>query len=301
MYTQLTEKGINFIQTICKGTGNSLLQGKSKFHTDDNPNGVLPYCSPATLPTKIWVSSAKYNGNYITNNQQLGEALVGWYNKYGKQYQMDANIMAAQAYQESGYNVWNYALTSTASGISQFVVEAVFDIIVTNKGSAAPFTTSEIALITNGLQGNILDKNSYKVATELGKSNRPLLHQNIIDNPEIMVKAQFRFMKNIATQYGGLASSVLFGYNRGPAFIKSNYTDTIRSAASHADGYEDEGIDYVFKIFGILGDRDNRIAAGYKPRGIYFGYDNLQMTLPPAQQAQKFDDFKADVAGSTKV
>lgn len=285
MYTPLTEQGKAFIKTICSGTGNSLLQGK-------NPNGILPYCEPETSPSKTWISNAKYNNKLIENNQQLGDALIEWYNKYAEMYQMNANIMAAQAYEESGYKVWNYPLTSTASGISQFMVEAMFDTIIKNPpiGSQEKMTSTEINAITKGIFGLENPNLKYNIATYsvdniTGKKNRPIIHQNIIDNPEIMIKAQFRYMKYIAT-LSSLASNALFGYSRGPGHVKPKYTESIIDA-TNSDGYEEAGIDYVYKIFKRLEDK--------------FGIKDLGMALLPSVQKNNFDYVQADIDGSNEV
>lgn len=273
--TKLTEKGMAFIRQKCAGTSNTLLRGKNKY--------VLPYALPVVSSDYIWISNAKNNGKLLETNQQLGEALIAWYNKYAKTYEIDANVMAAQAYAESGYKIWNYAKTSTASGISQFIVQAVFDIIIQNRGSQVKFTQSEINAITKNIQGDIDDyDNTFKVSTTLGKQNRSILHQNIIDNPEIMIKAQCRFMRKIADDKNvKLGSIILFGYNRGPGYIKSNYTDTINNTIKRTySGYENEGIDYVWKIYTNLFNN--------------FGYTHLNMNQKP----EEFNAFNADVAGS---
>jgi hypothetical protein len=295
-YTPLTEEGKKFICKICEGTGNSKLRGKNKY--------TLSYASPAVSPDKIWISNAKYNGKLLTTNAQLAEALIDWYNKYGNIYQMDSNILAAQAYAESKYTIWTYAPSpSTAGGISQFLTGTAFEIMISEnggKGSYVKFTPTEVAIMTAGINGDKNDIDSYVVSTTLGKQNRARFHQNVIDNPDLMIKAQFRYMKMIANNHNSLASNVLFGYNRGPGYIKSNYTDSIKTAAQHATNYENEGVGYVFRIFHILGDKDNK-AANYKPTGYYFGYTHLKMDLPPAKQREVFDNYGADVKQSENL
>ncbi len=264
MYSGLTRAGKSFINSVCSGTGRSLLDGKSNAKITDtgskyyNPDGHLPFCMPVISASKIWYSQAKYNGKTIQNDQELGIALIDWYDKYGKIFQMDANIIAAQGWAESGYKIWNYPLTSTASGIGQFTVEAVFDVIATNKFATQPeyrFTAQEIAAITKNWSGNTSDIKSFKVGYPLGKRNRPYLHQNICDNPEIMIKAHYAYMKYLSGRCDGIASSSLFGYNRGPAYAFPSYTRSI-SSATNSDNYEKEGIDYVFKIFQLLGNKN---------------------------------------------
>jgi len=298
-YKQLTEEGKKFIRKACETGSNSLLQGKSSAKIKDqtsryyNPDGVLPFCSPATSPTKIWISNAKYNGNFLTSNSQVGEALIDWFNKYSKIYGMDANVMAAQSFQESRYTLWAYPLISTASGISQFDSASVFDMVIKNKHPEITplFTQAEIDAITANVDGNKYDYATYNVGTTLGKQNRPIMHQNIIDNPEIMIKAQLRYMKYISKRCNSLASSALFGYNRGPAYAKPSYTESISvCTANEKAGYEEEGIDYVYKIFNYLG---NKAFPGMK--GYYFGYDFLDMTSSTPFDSQKAKSIDSNV------
>jgi len=286
-YKQLTEEGKKFVRTECEKSKNSLLIGKSSQKIEDptkkyyNPNGVLPFCNPPTSPNKIWTANVTYGGKSVTTNQSLAEAIINWYNKYAKIYEMDANVMVAQAFQESRYFIWNYALTSTASGISQFTNRAVFDMLITNKHPEVKplFTIAEINAITKNVVGNINDYDgTFSTGILQGRQNRPIIHQNIIDNPEIMIKAQFRYMKYIANKCNSLSSSTLFGYSRGPAYAKSSYIESIQHCINNEKpGYEQEGIDYVFKIFSLLGDKNNELIRT-KTKGLYFGYDFLGMT-----------------------
>ena len=305
-FTPLTKEGENFIRTVCKEAPDSLLQGKNKL-------GVLPYCDPKTSPEKTWTSHAKDSaGNPIKTNTDLGESLIVWFNKYGGIYLMDANVMAAQAYAESEYYIWAYTTTSDASGISQFETGAIYDIIITNKYSQycppnTNMTPNEINAIIAGVNGrntppytleNIDNKTNYAIydlSTPLGRQNRSILHQNIIDNPEIMIKAQFRYMKFIATYHSPLTSNVLFGYSRGPAFVGTIYSDSINKLRN-INGDVKSGVEYVFKIFAILGDKNNLTGGnpkGNPKTGIYFGYDDLGMNAPPSQQAVNFDKSNA--------
>jgi zinc D-Ala-D-Ala carboxypeptidase len=295
-YVKLKEEGKQFIRKVCSGNGKTLLEGKSSQKINDtssklyNPNGVLPFSSPKVLPSKIWYSNAKHNGANISTNAQLGEALIAWFEKYGQLFEMDANIIAAQAYAESGYILWNYALTSTASGISQFTSDTLYTVIVDNKFSSVPeyrFTNEEIMLINNGISGDKKQLDSYSVSTETGKKNRAIIHQNICDNPEIMIKAQYNYMKFISKRCDGLASSALFGYNRGPYIATPSYTQSIANAKNPERGkdYELEGIGYVYKIFQLLGNPD------YAPTKGWFGYSHLNLNEP-------FNSYNAEVAES---
>ena len=263
----LTQKGEEFIHKKCDFTkdkfGNTLLSGKNSY--------ILPYCDPPTTSNKIWTMKMNM---LINTNQDLGNALISWYNKYGELFKMDANVIAAQTFAESGFYVWNYSTTG-ALGISQFLpVTAKENIITQNNTNYCPIlmTNDEIKAITGGTSGELTSQ-----------KNKAVFHQNITDNPEIMIKAQFRFMKFIANKHGSLTSNVLFGYSRGPAHIHSNYSDSIISAKSKGGNpsYEIEGITYVYSIFTMLEKN--------------FGY-SLGMNQPTSS----FDYVTADMLATNK-
>lgn len=279
-YVALREEGVKFIKKVCEGNGNSLLQGK-------NDSGALPYCNPPTPSNKIWICKPTDSaGKILTTNTQLGEMLVYWFNKYSKQYGLNANIVAAQAYAESGYKLWNYPLTSTASGICQFVMETIYDIIVSNRDGS--FTEAEINAITKNWTTDNKDITTFKV-NHTGKNNRPFLHQNVCNNPQIIIKAQCSYLKFIADKYtDGIASSTLFGYSRGQGVAFPSYTKSIEAArnSKFGAGYEKEGIIYVERIFRLLGVKPNE--KGGSPKG-YFGYDELNMN-------GTFSEWDAEIA-----
>ena len=281
--TKLSKKGENFIRSKCNGTGTSKLSGDAgdKGGYKYNPTGVLPYCSPLTDVSTPWISNPLINGG-VTTNGELGEALIRWYNKYAEEYSMDANIMVAQAYQESAWIIWNYAVNSSASGISQFVAGTFYEAVMKNKRK--DFTNAELVALTQNMIGytyspGIPPENPFLVSHELGRQNRPILHQNIIDNPEIMIKAQFSYMKWISTRCEKMASCSLFGYNRGPYLTNSpSYSAWIAAAKSHSNNYESEGITYVYRIFKNLYEN--------------FGYTNLNIN---AEAAANFDGFNTSL------
>ena len=287
-FKNISQLGEDYIRSKCNGTGKSKLQGSAadKRGYSKNPTAILPYCYPITIKGKIWTSNPAINGG-ITTNGELGDALIKLYNKYGEEYEMNANIMVAQAHQESEFIIWNYAINSSASGLSQFIAGTIYDVIANNKYGG--FTNAEILAITKGMSGytyttNIIQpKPPFVVNNQLGRYNRPILHQNIIDNIDIMIKAQFEYMKYISTRCGQMVSCALFGYNRGPFLTKSSsYSNWINAASNKPDAggkpYEDEGIGYVYKIFKLLYEK--------------FGYNDLNITN---DSVKNFDSFKANL------
>ena len=323
--TKLTTEGEAFIRHVC-GTKTNLLSGK--FNTP------LPYADPPISPTKIWecdIVNPLDTSKKITTNDELANALIDWYNKYGERFKIDPNIMVAQAYVESNFVMWAYVqsgrtsdgkiIGSTASGLCQFIMETVYDTIIRNLGEPKSSEALEdIDKIATPNMRNRLLKNSYLMRGDNpndARFNRAILHQNVINNPEIMIKSQFRYMKMIADRSNNLASSTLFCYNRGHAFAAKTYTATIekcRSAKDFSSDYYVEGVDYVLKTFSVLGDKNNKILLtgkkgnkfNFKPNGQYFGYEHLFLVRDKNNnvsnqlqfQNPNFDAFIANVAES---
>ena len=292
MSTKITKVGKEFIKFICKrdNKNNSLLRGN---------NGIIPYTIGPNGETNIdmeWISNAKHNNKDINNNIELYYALIDWFEKYGNLYNIDPNILAAQAYIESGYKIWIYVrynpknYNSTASGISQLTMRTVYAVIQNNNNNLnfEPILQEEKNKIFENII-NPTDELSFDVRgnNEVAQKNRYYLHQNIIDNPEIMIKAQARYLKyiGIKSKSQNLTSVSLFGYNRGSSYAKETYTDSINKYKKKNANNEiglNEGLNYVLKIFGILGDKTNSYVKirNYKPKNYYFGYKNLFKNLP---------------------
>jgi hypothetical protein len=97
-----------------------------------------------------------------------------------------------------------------------------------------------------------------------------------------MIKAQCRLLKNIQGRNTNLASVALFLYSRGSSVRnQKTYTDAIAEIQRlFSVKYSQEGLNYVQSIFGYLGDRDNRHIKTAKPKGIWFGYNNLYLNVP---------------------
>ena len=283
MYSPITEKGKEFItQIITTGmkpdsNGNTLLMGKNKT--------PLPYSGI----DKMWTCNISYNGKVISTPQELASALIFWFNKHAKNFELDANVIAAQAFVESGYKMWNYSTVSPASGISQFIMITIFSKIIEGyekklKDSVTAMNQNDADIISNGLQDK-LTISSYQPGNnihDIAYANRPLLHQNVIDNPEIMIKAQCSMMKSIADKCDSLTSSSLFCYNRGESYPAKTYEGCLQkyyNVKGRDSKDSNEGINYVLTVFGVLGDENNYLVSKglkglVKPSGIYFGYDD---------------------------
>jgi len=279
-YKKLTNTGIQFIKTICKGTSNSLLVGKQSYGL---PNSGNP-------SSTIYTANPTLNGEPIVTNFQLGESLIQWFNFYADLYDLDANIIAAQAYIESKYNLWAYSSTG-AQGISQFLSATLYDVAIGGFGDAShisiEFTDDEkdklILNLTNGKQQNSYVYKDSNPALQTAKNNKIPFFQNIMDNPDLIIKAQCRLMAGIGYKAAYNAASSLYGYNQGSKYVRSTFTGTAK-LAENKKGY-DEGINYIKRIFNVLGNINK---TDHKPQGIWFGYD-IDFT---------FDTFQADVETS---
>ena len=279
---ELTTEGKEFIRHMCtaKNQNNRLLQGNASVNVGEKRG--LPNTIPPTESTKVWKSNATFDKVPITTGQQLADALITWYNQLAFRHKVDPNIMAAQSYVESQYQLWAYS--STAMGISQFTMETVYTVLINNFGKGLDVVDIENRdIITSGLT-NPLDIASYQIGegnSDIPKQNKPILHQNIMDNPRIMLEAQFKYMRWLADRSKNLASTTLFAYNRGLRFTLPTYSAAIESAKKYKSNnpeYYKEGTDYVLKTFIVLGDKQNKLAfnkRATKEKDYYFGYDYL--------------------------
>lgn len=230
---KLTEKGKNFIRTKCKGTGRYRLDGKM-----DKP---LPSCSPPIPSSKIWYSNATWNNKKIIDDTMYGEALIDWFDEYANNYKIDPNVVAARIFLESSFCTWAYVTNSNKSssmGLSQFTNETTSDVFFSS-GYRKYWTNDEIAAMTKNLinftdiiDGKIVivgDKHSIITSNEIGRTNRPFLFQNMVDNPKLCLKAAFIYMSVLADKVNRLASSTLLCYYLGGVGKKcETYTDTMK-------------------------------------------------------------------------
>jgi hypothetical protein len=278
-FKPITKLGEEFIRNRCvsSGTfGSDRFSGKRKFSL---PKSNVP------KDTVFTASPVNEKNLPITTADELATNLIRWFNAYCKTYLLDANIIAAQAYAESGYNLWIYS-EGGAMGISQFLDSAIFDTIIKNKDTFA----SEIEDIVNNLSGdpndvriiipnfNTRDKSivSTKDTTEIAKENRKHFFQNIINNPMIMIKAQCVFMNRVGQRNNNLASSSLFAYNRGGYLSSTSYDDMIsKTEKRYGKEYIKEGLTYVDRIFKLLAGKEAFLPMSKidPKKAIGFGYD----------------------------
>lgn len=257
-FKPITKSGEQFIVNAVKANKNNFTGTRSfKLGRSNVPVGTQ------------FTSNAKFNNVKITDNATLAQAIITWYNKYCSVYLLDANILAAQGYAESNYVLWQYSNGgspnySSAMGISQFLDSAVYEFFKYRpNGSDAEdedISVNESNVIFNGLSGDLTDvKNiipyrdgSTPTTNATALANRQILFQNIIDNPEIMIKAQCRYMHDIGLRNQNLAASSLFAYTVGGYLTSKTYNEIINTAAKKKYNVQD-GTNYVEKIFRILG------------------------------------------------
>jgi hypothetical protein len=299
-FKRLTTEGEEFIKHVCTidehgkdvSQSTTMLQGNAPL----GRVAALPFSSVQDEnPPRIWKSNAMFNGKLIARNIDLVPALITWFNENALLYEIDANVVAAQAYQESKLKIWVYnPSVSSASGISQFIFKTAYGTMIANDGSAKKFTPEELAILTKGLyhppNTTIYNQNLWNTGSQvseyrsISRSNRTIFFQTEIDNPNLMIKAQCRLLKTVQNNNTNLASVALFLYSRGTGITnKKTYTSAIDAVQTHPDlgvKYSQEGLDYVRNIFGYLGDKNNEYIKTGKPKGIWFGLSYLYLNAP---------------------
>lgn len=224
--TTITNEGVAFMKSIANKNGATGLIGGTKSY-------VIPYSSETT-PVLHSANALDKDGKSITTNLQLINSLIFWINNYSKQYDLDPNIISAQCFMESGYQMWTYS--SEAYGLSQFTIPTYYDIVINNgKGK---FTQNEVEKIVKdlsdvGVYGKYKKSSIFytekdnAIDKQTSINNRVQLYQNIIDNPEIMIKAQCVLMDEISNRNDDYASSSLFAYNVGSMLHGTTYYDIV--------------------------------------------------------------------------
>jgi hypothetical protein len=295
-YKQLTKLGEDFINEVCRINGQTALTGYDKPLLNGNPSTPQGGKWVANLPIY------KINGTSTAiTSSNLGELLIKLFNYYSKEYDLDANIIAAQAYAESRYILW--AHSNDAMGLTQFTMPTIYSVVVRNQfiGSVgSKFTATEISDITDNFE-YYSSETSYQVykGTDDNKNiamrNKARLFQNLMNRPDLMIKAQCNYMRYIADNSGKLASTTLFCYNRGIKFMNNTYSKAIEGAKNYkkTENYEQEGLNYVLRIFGILSDKNNTLSIPgignkYKPKKYSFGYD-LNVNEYPNKNFSAYD------------
>jgi hypothetical protein len=252
-YVKLTDKGVKHIIDTCKKRGDSLFTGSNgamsfTSYVDDN-NVSFDNIN------KTWTCNVG-----TTDPSVMGERITSWINKYSMEYNLDANYLGGLIETESQFKMWAYVPlkgNSSASGMCQFLLKTFWAVVIDSRNAyGGNFSQQQKNLI--GTDDNNTVRTSfdyYDVTTNLGRRSRRLwLHQNIIDNPELSIKAMCAYIAFIADRCGGNANTTLFCYNRGPKFASVDYKLAVSKAKAHTStgNYHEEGVNYVYKIFKIL-------------------------------------------------
>jgi hypothetical protein len=270
-YVKNPDRGL-FRSLINQDPTFSVLRGRRSFG--------LPYSNIEEQQIIFNAVPIDNNNNPITTIDQYVSSLIGWFDEFGAQFGVDSNILAAQAYVESGYITWNYSPTG-ALGISQFTTATIFDRIV-NSGQ---FTQAEKDAITLNLEVPLEPQSYTRNASSSSNEtraratrNRDILHRNVYNNTRIMIKAQASLMAFIRDRNANYASSSLFAYNRGSGLQSNNFSEIIRNtinrkpnktSPNNPNQYIQEGLTYVERIFNILGTNDgNGQSFGFGPDGL---------------------------------
>jgi len=271
-YKPLTKAGKAFIMNALKLNAN-------------NFTGSLPYDLGRSniLKNTVFTAQVRDNNVNINTNDTYYALLVSSFEKYSQLYLLDANIMAAQTYLLSNYVLWNYSnggngVNTSAMGITQLLDSTIYDLYFEkrNGGDAEDqaIFDNEFSIITNNLAGDMRDiKNiipyrddSTALTNSVALENRRQLFQNIIDNPDLMIKIQCRIMHDLGYANNNLAASSLFAYIVSRNLKSKTYNEVINNASYANFNNIHIGTAFVNNIFKILDGSYQKDLGG-------FGYD----------------------------
>jgi len=280
----LTEKGKEFIRFVANGTTNGLLVGRNTYN--------LPFSFDNGTGSFV-ASPLSDNGQPITNDGELAESLISWFDEYALIYSIDANQMAAQLYAETKFKLWDYN-SNGGLGIGRITPNVLYGVLNNQSleiGSGdepylVPMSSTERDTIYNGLTGatpieltDISISEGMESEIERAVNNRILLHQNIINNPKIMIKAHFALMASIGIRNNNVTASAYLAYKINPTLetqpansFDGGLPQAIRKIREDKDRFNklSDGLNYSSSIFTLFADGD---PTGLKPRpDISFGF-----------------------------
>lgn len=338
----LTQASKNFINNWCNKTSTFSGKRNEKFPYSNeissktwtaniNYYTVLPNADP-NHPYKVSDTTSIVG---INDYKKIGELLIDWIESYSVLNNLDPNVIAAQMFVETKFKMWDYDPKEPKFGVFTLPMSSVYDLIIKNLNEnpdvsingkviennstvvpkTANLTYEEIKRITKGLR-NPNYKESYIYNNKKSDSdavyNMLILHQNCIDNPEVMIKAHCRYMRLLANNCSNLTSSTLFAYKLGDKFARPSYTQSIDGAKKNKLDYN-KACDYVLSIWSILGDENailNTETNKYKKslnneklKKQFSGIQYYQLLFNNGQDLAKypntnFNEFEANVSES---
>ena len=247
---------INSLFTFKVNTTNKLTQeAKNYILNYQNPNDINLISGKHSHPLPF---SKGYNGTFTSkiieqypNNRAWLEYLIVLLEKYAHEFDLDPNMLAAQIETESSYKLWTYSndkINSSAGGLTQFTMTTFYNVVIKNAYNT--FTSDEIFKITGN---EFTTYNHFLPNTNrdtLASRSRPEIYQRMIDNPEIMIKAQCSELKNLSKIGNGIMASTLMGYHGGSTYTKSSFEESLYTEDINNQGGAHS--QYARKIMGRL-------------------------------------------------
>jgi hypothetical protein len=234
-YVPITQAGKDYVKRVyfSNPNGNNRLQGSKNIPVSNTNIAAGTYI----------IAKPYYNGKLITTNIELYDAIIYWYTYYcgASQYNLNANVLTAQAEHESAFIIWIYDAPgvggiASATGIGQFLPAAIWDIMLTNNYSYITplFTQAEINKLSVGFthpvsyyQG-LSNNNGHNLNAFISDmTNTTALYYNMINNPDLCIKGHCRYMAFFANHCNHIASASIACYFQGVKYAATSYTDVL--------------------------------------------------------------------------
>lgn len=252
-YLKLTEKAKDFITSVC-----------------DESTDIFTKVTNSKLPKSNIKSGVTFNATMfddnnvpIITNEDYAKNLIIWLEYYAEIFLVDPNIAAAQLYQESRFLPLSYSGRNTL-GVSGLVDYEIFNILF---NASDKISDSDVDKITVGITGdpyqiqtwipylNSRDgkTKSYLTDNITAINNRPVLYQNLANNPKLGIYCQFYLLSQYGARNKNLAATSLFCYYVRSNESFDNYSlmlDFMKKKFNTISGPKD----YVNKIFLRLSD-----------------------------------------------
>ena len=154
------------------------------------------------------------------------------------EFDIDANILAANTYVESNFKFWEYSSTG-ALGISQ----------ITRVKWADFLNIFSIDDKNKKFDGIVQSPEEVK-----NKNKKRKLKQNILNNPEICIRYQAFILSRNANACNNLASVTLISYNQGEKYLAKTLEDSLNKLINDTKADYRQAVNHVIRVFGHLQD-----------------------------------------------
>lgn len=267
-FKKITDSGIQLITETCKNKSN-LFVSTHKFQ--------LPKSNAAN--NAVYTAVIKDGDIDVDSAEKYATYIIKYINKYSEVFLLDANIIAAQIYVESGFSPVSYKKNNTLGvcGLTDYeFVKYLFDdsdsltstdvnkfkLNISGDSSTIKTYIPYLNINQDDLDEKINKTKSNQKDNELAAYNRPIMFQNIIDNPYLSIYVQCILISLYGSKNNNLASSSLLNYYLRSQESSGSYVE-LMNKNNKIYGNIDIALKYVEDTLKVLAGKYPNLGYGF--------------------------------------